>query len=469
MSSSRRNEEEKKSNEGKSEEEDWRVANKLVVDRNAFILNNELYSDVTFVVGGECSQVPVRIPAHRLILAMASEVFHSMLYGHLKEKDVIEVPDVEAGAFVTLLRFIYTDVIDINAENVCATHYASRKYIIKHLSKACVEFIKSKILAPENACALLSDARKFNEEDLESRCLELIDRHGDVALGSEDFVALDYETVKCILSRDTLICSELNAFNALERWSEAQCLRNGLAREAITAQEKRKAMAEALFLIRFPSMTLEEFTNGPGKSEILTEGNRIDLLLQYLSSSSAKNKPTIAFVTRARRPNKFEVCNRFQNKKASSGTWNCRGDSDSIKFTVSREILVSGYGIYGSSYGPATYSVVAQLMEDKNNSTQVLAEVNRRVKDSGLGNIFQLLFDKDIRIYPGKCYIASVKIFGEKVTFFGCQGQREVSVTCSLSNHAPSVNFEFESTKHCTNGTKVEIGQLPQILFYLRD
>ena len=79
---------------------------KLFYFRFAFLFNNEILSDVHFVVGkGEGMQ---RIPAHKFVLAVGSAVFDAMFNGRLStHQREIELPDVEAQAFLALLRFLY--------------------------------------------------------------------------------------------------------------------------------------------------------------------------------------------------------------------------------------------------------------------------------------------------------------------------------------------------------------------------
>lgn len=48
-------------------------------------------------------------------------------------KDVIEVPDVEYGAFMTMLKYLYYDEIALTPDNVLSTLYCAKKYIIPHL------------------------------------------------------------------------------------------------------------------------------------------------------------------------------------------------------------------------------------------------------------------------------------------------------------------------------------------------
>lgn len=114
------------------------------------------------------------IPAHKYILATGSSVFYAMFYGGLAEIKDIKVPDVEPAAFLTLLRYLYCDEILLEPDNILATLYAAKKYIVPHLARACVNYLEVSLTA-KNACLLLSSSCLFEEPELMQRCWEVID------------------------------------------------------------------------------------------------------------------------------------------------------------------------------------------------------------------------------------------------------------------------------------------------------
>ena len=50
-------------------------------------------------------------------------------------------------------------------------------------------------------------------------------------LTSDGFVDIDKETLKLILSRETLNCRETVIFDAARRWAQAECVRNDIQNE----------------------------------------------------------------------------------------------------------------------------------------------------------------------------------------------------------------------------------------------
>lgn len=273
-------------------------------ERIVFLFNNEILSDVTFLVGRGAQQQ--RIPAHKLVLSSGSAVFDAMFNGTLATaSSEIEVPDVEPAAFLAVLLFLYTDEIQIDPETVMTTLYTAKKYAVSALEKHCVDFLKNN-LTSDNAFLLLTQARLFDEPQLASVCLDTIDRFTTQALNADGFTDIDIDTLMIVLERDTLHVRESKLFQAvlryihcricyivecfflfcilfkfLYRWSEAECVRQQLP---VTPENQRLVLGNALSLVRFPLMSKEEFTAGPAQSGLLNYSEAsITILLKYIS------------------------------------------------------------------------------------------------------------------------------------------------------------------------------------------
>ena len=102
----------------------------------------------------------------------------------------IELPDVEPASFLALLRFLYSDEVQIGPETVMTTLYTAKKYAVPALEKHCVDFLKRHLCA-DNAFMLLTQARLFDEPQLAALCLETIDKATPEALAAEGFTDID--------------------------------------------------------------------------------------------------------------------------------------------------------------------------------------------------------------------------------------------------------------------------------------
>ncbi|CAF92878.1 unnamed protein product, partial [Tetraodon nigroviridis] len=434
---------------------------------NSVMFNNEMMADVHFVVGPAGGTQ--RVPGHKYVLAVGSSVFHAMFYGELAEdQDEIRIPDVEPPSFLAMLkyvhlvlagaqqpghtcalrlpRYIYCDEIDLCADTVLATLYAAKKYMVPHLARACVSFLETSLSA-KNACVLLSQSCLFEEPDLTQRCWEVIDAQAELALRSEGFCDIDAQTLQSILQRETLNAKEMVVLEAALSWAEAECQRQDLTP---SIQNKRLVLGEAVFLIRIPTVALEDFADGAAQSGVLTLNETNDIFLWH----TAANKPKLQFCCRPRKGLAPQRCHRFQSCAYRSNQWRYRGRCDSIQFAVDRRVFIAGFGLYGSSCGSAEYSAKMELKR------QGVALAQRLVKffSDGSSSTFPVWFEHPVQIEADAFYTASVVLDGSELSYFGQEGMTEVQ--------SGKVTFQFQCSSDSTNGTGVQGGQIPELIFY---
>ncbi|KAF4527360.1 hypothetical protein B566_EDAN001139 [Ephemera danica] len=413
-----------------TQDPNWQASRPTVRERNAAMFNNELMADIHFIVGSP-----------------SSSVFYAMFFGGLaEEKSEIEVPDVEPSAFLTMLKYLYCDEIQLEADTVLATLYVAKKYIVPHLARACVTYLETSLTA-KNACLLLSQSRLFEEPELMQRCWEVIDAQAEMALRSEGFVDIDLHTLESVLARETLNCKEMALFDAALSWARAECARRELD---MSPQNVRSVLGKALHLVRIPTMALEEFANGAAQQGVLTLKETIDIFLHF----TAHNKPQLSYPTKPRTGLKPQICHRFQSCAYRNNQWRYRGRCDSIQFSVDKRIFVVGFGLYGSSNGAADYNVKIELKR----LGRIMAEHETQFFSDGSSNTFHVYFKNPIQIEPEAFYTASAVLDGQELSYFGQEGMSEVAVGC--------VTFQFQCSSESTNGTGVQGGQIPELIFY---
>ena len=187
-------------------------ANSCILERLSHLYLNETLADVYFLVKSNLNGNPCeRIPAHKLILSIGSQVFMAMFNGNFAESskatltssNEIEIPDVELEPFLKMLKYFYTDELCIDPDSVMSTLYVAKKYAVNELEKGCVDFLKSN-LRTENAFMLLQQANIFDEYHLSELCLNFIDKNTSDVFGTEAFLDIDLNTLILVLKRDTL-------------------------------------------------------------------------------------------------------------------------------------------------------------------------------------------------------------------------------------------------------------------------
>lgn len=395
----------------------WQAHLPSLKDRMATILNTDILADVYFIVG---KKVKTRFSAHKFILSIGSAVFDAMFNGLLakrndfknndSEKLEIELPDIEPDAFNALLRFIYLDEVNIGPETVMGTLYVAKKYEVLALELACVNFLKDN-LNPENAFMLLSQALLFDEINLADLCLDAIDKHTINALQSEYFLDIDITTLKMVLSRDTLRVREDLLFTAVLKWTEAECIRRNLE---INCENKRLVLADALYLLRFPLMNIDEFASNAAQSGLLTDKEIVNLFLFY--TVKTKNSIPFPFTPRCYITGEEYSVNRFERTESR---WGYSGTSDRIRFVTNKTIFVIGFGLYGSIHGQAEYQALIEIMHT--GSGKVLQSDSTTFTSNGTDSTFRVMFKYPVEISKDINYTAcatlKVKLLSKNIKF----------------------------------------------------
>uniref|UniRef100_A0A1I7ZDB9 BTB domain-containing protein n=1 Tax=Steinernema glaseri TaxID=37863 RepID=A0A1I7ZDB9_9BILA len=438
----------------------WQSTKATLKDRLSYMFCNEFLADIYLLVGANKE----KIPAHKFILSTGSVVFCNMLNGHFLEHELgvqgdisaqeVELPDVEPEAMRTLLRFLYTDELNINAENVMCVFYAAKKYAVTTLEDECVKFLNMS-LRPDNAFLLVSQARLFDESELVERCFEVIDVHTVDTLEAEGFLDIDFTTLSECLVRNTLRITEIQLFKAVVKWAKAQCEKNG---EEPEGAKLREMLGGAINLIRFPLMTMEEFADCIVEfPNILTSDEAVQMFLFF--SGKLTEVPNFSDRPRCCMIGKEVVVNRFQRIE---GRWGYSGTPDRIKFSVDRHIYILGFGLHGSMHGSSEYQVLIEITSGA--TGEVMAQNDTSFKSDGSTNTFRVLFKEPVLILPNTTYIASACLQGPD-SHYGTKGLRRI---VHRSPTHGDVTFQFTYAAGNNNGTSVDDGQIPEIIFCVK-
>jgi len=156
---------------------------------------------------------------------------------------------------------------------------------------------------------------------------------------------------------------------------------------------------------------------------------------------------------------KEQVVNRFQRIE---GRWGYSGTPDRIKLTVDRRIFVVGFGMYGSIHGPTEYQVSIQMIHCGTGKT--LGSNDTTFQCDGSSSTFRVLFKEPVELAPLVTYIASACLKGPD-SHYGTKGLRRI---VHQSPSSGCVTFQFTYAAGNNNGTSVEDGQIPEIIFYTK-
>jgi len=103
--------------------------------------------------------------AHKLILALVSDVFKKGFYGDFSEDGSIEITDTTHDSFKAMINFIYnvnTDIILYDFDILCSLYNLGEKYNIKALKKETLLAISNKGMPSEEILGVCVLAEQYS-------------------------------------------------------------------------------------------------------------------------------------------------------------------------------------------------------------------------------------------------------------------------------------------------------------------
>ncbi|XP_041440248.1 E3 ubiquitin-protein ligase MYCBP2 isoform X6 [Xenopus laevis] len=156
----------------------------------------------------------------------------------------------------------------------------------------------------------------------------------------------------------------------------------------------------------------------------------------------------------------YSVVNRFESH---GGGWGYSAHSvEAIRFFADTDILLGGLGLFG---GRGEYTAKIKLFElgpdggDHETDGDLLAETDVLAYDCAAREKYAMMFDEPVLLQAGWWYVAWARVSGPSSD---CGSHGQASITTD-----DGVVFQFKSSKKSNNGTDVNAGQIPQLLYRL--
>ena len=432
-------------------EVNWQTTRPTVRERTKFMLNNDLFSDVKFLVrnsDGESESKQV-IPAHKFVLSIGSPVFEAMFYGELAEtRDSIELPDCEYEILLELFRYIYSDEVNLSGSNVMGVLYLAKKYMVPSLAEKCTEYLQDN-LDPSNVFSILPSAQKYEEGNLVDRCWKVIDEQTEAAVKSEGFATIKRSLLEAVIFRDTLSIQEVNLFQAVDLWATKECEKQDLA---ANGEQKRRILGEQIIkAIRFPVMKQEEFAAVVLDANILT---REEIIIFFKFFTSTLTSP-VGFPD-TRRSGIIHRCGRFDS--VSLDCWGYGKKKDYLVFSVDKDIMFNGLCLFGSLNNDYTVELKLKDFSDESTIVSKRGIFSSKLLQYKSSNYygFEVLFDFVVKLKGNTRYLIEALISGPG-SWSGHGGMSTVQ--------SSNVLFTFLSFGFSGNGTSQLRGQFPEFMF----
>ena len=388
--------------------DDWQSSKKTVLQRNAYMFDNELMSDVSFTCG-ESRRI---FHAHKYVLATSSAVFFAMFYGEiLPKKFPIRIEDAEEESFKEFLRFLYTDDCKITAENAIGVLYLAKKYLISPLAEKCCQILEASI-RPENVFVVLAQAIQFDEKELEEKSWQIVSNKTQECLNSEAFCDIRLHTLNALLKKKILSVTEVELFKAVLKWTDSECARQGInIEEDKTA--RRRILGDSVYEIRFLAMSQENILKDVSPTEILTDAEIVCILKKIVWL----DVPGLKWKERGKRqPSPLLSFNRFDSENALFGISSSKSvASDALTFTVNKTVLFHGVRLIGDGQ----YEVNFKIKNENVTGTYTSQ------RDSDGVSEYDVMLPKPIPLFPNEEITIVATIEGRKTS---CSANKKSSV-----------------------------------------
>ena len=322
------------------------------------LLSSEELADIHFLVGLNDRQL--RIPAHRLVLAVGSPVLRELV---VDRKSEVVLEDVEPHVFLEILRYLYCDAIHVNKRNAIQILSNAKRFQIDSLARQTNQWIKTNL--SETTCLSIwlssrSSQDKHQDKHFESISLKFIEKYAEKVFLSSDLLRADINSLQELLQNDLLRVSELNIFIGVMRWAKNTCLRSGLCP---TRANVRHVLRDLLPLVRFPLMTEEDI-----RGRVQSEGVLEDDVLRALLPSGHRSWPRLGAAMSKPFPSRRRAFQRLQSPlltvqrfQSFDNQLSNRCSNRCLAFSANKQIFLSAVGVYGPKKGCAFYIEVSDL------------------------------------------------------------------------------------------------------------
>ncbi|XP_067126362.1 uncharacterized protein [Centruroides vittatus] len=243
---------------------------------------DQLNDIVTFVLLNENESKEVRVD--RSLLINSSEVLNEKL----DETKTIEIVAISKKDFEIFINHAKGKRIKIlNTKQALALMTLSIKFEYSDLYDESTNFILNNINL-ENVWQIYKGAIEMENEKLILKTIYFILKNADDTLKGNRIRGVPSSTLEFILSQDIMnIENEVMLFNALVYWAETEIK----DKEEVTPADVYSKILPFLDKIRFLSMTIKEFQEGPEKYPIFTNDQKARLLERIIDEKSRSPLP----------------------------------------------------------------------------------------------------------------------------------------------------------------------------------
>lgn len=221
-----------------------------------------------------------KIISHKIILATGSSTFRNMFSDTINQLTEITIDESTHDGFQQFLQFFYVSDPELSIEHILEVIKLINKYNVRNYLVFCEKFLIGKVTI-EMVCDIYEMAIKQElstefinsiETIIQENALEVFETNG--------FLQCDRAVLTGVLKMNTLIChDELDVLSIAIKWAENAGHLKGVGDNSIA--NIIKELDDCFYLIRFPTMSAEQFLETIDLYPQMFRSKQIINFLQY--------------------------------------------------------------------------------------------------------------------------------------------------------------------------------------------
>lgn len=388
---------------GSQQEE--RFPNNCLLDPTNLYLNNAS-ADVHFVF--EVNGQEMILPAHKILLAARSPVFHAMFFGELKEIGDIKIKDASVNGFKQFLALFYLSEVKISGDTVFELTNLSNKYDVPQGLEMCEQYLLKHYTTINGICKRLSFANKFNLNKLEEKCKEKIQANAIEVFKSDDFLNATLDVLRMILRLEDYNCFEIDVFRACISWAANMCNRNGI--DSTDQQNQRRVLDDCFYLIPFNSMNIEDFSQVLSSNKRLFTTEEVSDIMTYIVTGGS-TEFTSKFSSNVNNVGNFDWEQSLSLCERSSKLYKI-GVDEVTTFSSNQRLLFGAFRLFGIRNKSSNNPLSATISINRRGDTLFPNRLHEKIRfthtNSGEGDSIMFELEKPLIIKPYMKYTIHV-------------------------------------------------------------
>lgn len=350
---------------------------------------------VKFFIGSE------EIPADSRILSAFSPKYRSQFSPAMYKNNVFVLKNVSSAGFKEFQQFSCKNEVTLTLENIEDVLDLAKQSLVDEIAHFLINMV-----GLDKFLFFYRLALRFHMELLKECCTNAIETNVGAVFKTADFLKCEKEILRNILTIDLRDCNESEIFDACVSWARAQCEKHEL--DGDQSVNLRAVLGEALYKIRFYSMSIEEYsTISELYPELLTTKESHDVLraiveLKFATNDEASNlfgENSGYIIQRNSMVKKFIEISPLECPLSSNGIRisydSIQDNNDCIGFCCDAEISLRGIVLFNEIYNDIEVMISTLYWSKKPDHLKIISN-----------NETKITFDYPIHIDGnGWCYI----------------------------------------------------------------